>query len=86
MFIGGGGREAVSGRRKPVPGALYPAPCGRSRALSSYMPSAFGPGASLVLRAACSLLPGGRSEACGDESSAVHVGVPSFADPILAKA
>lgn len=76
MFIGGGGREAVSGRRRPAPAALGPAARGRSRAQSRSVPSARTPALPLCSGrpAPHSPLPGVRSEARGDGSGAVHGG------------
>lgn len=65
MFIGGGGREAVSGRRRPAPEALGPAARGRSRAQSRSVPSARTPALPW-----CSGRPAPRSRA----SAPRHVG------------
>lgn len=76
MFIGGGGREAVSGRRRPAPEALGPTARGRSRAQSRSVPSARTPALPWCSGrpAPRSPLPGVRSEARGDGSGAVHGG------------
>lgn len=76
VFIGGGGREAVSGRRRPAPEALGPAARGRSRAQSRSVPSARTPALPWCSGrpAPHSPLPGVLSEARGDGSGAVHGG------------
>lgn len=86
MFIGGGGREAVSGRRRPAPEALGPAARGRSRAQSRSVPSARTPALPW-----CSGRPAPRSRASaprhvGTGAAQYTGGVPSFPVLILARA
>lgn len=88
MFIGGGGREAVSGRRRPAPEALGPAARGRSRAQSRSVPSARTPALPW-----CSGRPAPRSRSrasaprhVGTGAAQYTGGVPSFPVLILARA